>query len=247
MKQLILILISITIINNAIAQKISQKTIVKDTIYTNINGNGYEIIIEFNKGKKHSHPIFAFWIEDMNENFIQSLYVSRTIATGYFEHGQEKEGKWAPGDKRRPAALPYWSHKRGIKAKDGLFTPDKSTKVADAYTGATPKSNFVLYTKTDKSINTKFKLVFEINQAFDWNDYWFNNKFPNDEDYKTSSQPALVYSVTIDPNCPTNTYYMNPIGHSHYSGKDGKLYTNLSTLTTAMQIVESIKITLIKK
>jgi hypothetical protein len=35
-------------------------------------------------------------------------------------------------------------------------------------------------------------------------------------------------------------YYLNPIGHSHYSGKDGLLYTDLSTFTTALQIAEKI-------
>ena len=35
---------------------------------------------------------------------------------------------------------------------------------------------------------------------------------------------------------------MKIIGHSHYSGKDGNLYPDLSTLTTAVQIVKSIKV-----
>ncbi len=35
-------------------------------------------------------------------------------------------------------------------------------------------------------------------------------------------------------------YYLNPVGHSHYSGADGKLYSNLKTFTTALEIFESI-------
>jgi polyphosphate kinase len=35
---------------------------------------------------------------------------------------------------------------------------------------------------------------------------------------------------------------LNPIGHGHYSGKDGKLYTDISTLTTAKNIAEKLTI-----
>jgi polyphosphate kinase len=37
-------------------------------------------------------------------------------------------------------------------------------------------------------------------------------------------------------------YTLNPIGHGHYAGKDGKLYTDLSTFTTALQIATEIKV-----
>jgi polyphosphate kinase len=35
---------------------------------------------------------------------------------------------------------------------------------------------------------------------------------------------------------------LNPIGHGHYSGKNGKLFTDLSSLTTALKIVKSLKV-----
>lgn len=217
-----------------------------DTVITNLSGKGLQINLDFSTGSKYSHPVIAIWIEDMDENYIQTLYVSYSIATGIFEHGQEKDGKWAPGERRRPSALPYWSYKRHVMASDGLFVPDRHTPVPDAYTGATPQKNFVLKTKSDNALNGKFRILLEINQAFDWNDYWHNSKYPDDENYKTSSQPSVVYSVTIDPDDIETEYYMNPVGHGHYSGKDGKLYTDLSTLTTALKLVKSIKVKLVK-
>jgi len=33
---------------------------------------------------------------------------------------------------------------------------------------------------------------------------------------------------------------MKAIGHSHYSGKTGELFPDLSTITTALQIADSI-------
>ena len=38
----------------------------------------------------------------------------------------------------------------------------------------------------------------EINQNWDWNEYWTNDKYPDDENYKMSCQPALVYEAVID-------------------------------------------------
>jgi hypothetical protein len=82
----------------------------------------------------------------------------------------------------------------------------------------------------------------ELNQSWDWNEFWTNDKFPNDKEYKTSSQPALVYAVDIDTTNPDKTYQMKPIGHSHYSGADGSLDPDLSTMTTALKIANKITV-----
>jgi hypothetical protein len=215
---------------------------ITDTIYTNVDGKGIRIILDFKKGKAHNHPLMAVWMEDMNENYIQTLYVAQSIASSFFAHGAISAGKWKPGMIRRPAALPYWGHKRGIQAPDGYYLPTKDKPVPDAYTGATPAGDFLLVSRTDEPPRGKFRLLFEINQSWDWNQYWNNNRFPEDEEYKTSAQPALVYALSVDMDKLMDVYYLNPIGHSHYSGKDGRLYSDLSTLTSALNIAASISV-----
>ncbi len=86
----------------------------------------------------------------------------------------------------------------------------------------------------------KFRVLFEINQTWDWNEFWTNNKFPDDEEYKTSCQPALVYLAIIDLHNPEDEYVMEIIGRSHHSGANGELYGDLETLTTALHIAEEI-------
>lgn len=244
MKTLIFILALSMFFSDAEAQKKCKQANPCDTIVTNINGKGQELQLIFSRGPKHNHPIIAIWMEDMDGKYIQTLYVSYSMGKGIFAHGQEKEGKWAPGERRRPAALPYWAHKRKVMASDGLFVPDRHTQVPDAYTGATPQKNFVMNTRSDQPVTGPFRLLFEINQAFDYNDYWHNTLFPEDEHYKTSAQPSIIYAVTINPQDPEDVYFMNPIGHGHYSGKDGKLFTNLTTLSSALKITETIKVIL---
>lgn len=209
------------------------------TLQTNSLGEGREIELEFIKGKSHHYPLMALWLEDMEGNYLQTLYVAESIAKGVFGHGDASTGKWMPGPVRRPASLPYWGHQRGIIAPDGYYLPTQENPVPDAYTGATPTTNFVLTTRTDQPLSSQVRILFEINQAWDWNDYWTNNKFPLEEPYKTSGQPALVYAATVDLNEP-GEYEMKPIGHSHYAGKDGNLYTDLSTFTTALNIVKKL-------
>lgn len=197
--------------------------------------------VEFFKGKAFNHPSFAIWTEDLEGNYIETLYVTQFVATGKFGHGESEPGKWSeePGTIRRPATLPYWAHKRNIKAPDGLYVPSPETAVPDALTSATPLNDFNLNTGT-KIRKNKFRLLMEINQPWDSNNFWTNNKFPGNLNYFTSLQPALVYAVTIDPNSDETSYYLNPIGHSAPDGENGKLYTNLSTITTAKEIAEKI-------
>jgi hypothetical protein len=177
----------------------------------------------------------------MDENYIQTLFVTKSFATGIFGHGPLNDTLWGtePGMAKRPAALPYWWHKcdRG-SVKTVVPAPDDP--FVDAYTGATPEGSFTLRIKTDKTGTGKFRILMEINQPWDWNEYWTNNKFPDDYAYKSSSQPSVVYSATIDPGSKIKEFYLNPIGHGHHSGKDGFLYTDLSTITTAGRIVNKI-------
>jgi hypothetical protein len=213
-----------------------QKTIIN----SNLNGTGPEISIELYKGKSFYYPLMAAWIEDENGNYIQTLYVPVSVAKGVFKYGKQENNKWIPGPRRAPQALPYWSHKRCKIASDGLYMPEPDNPVPDAYSGATPAQSFILNTRADKELPAVYRILFEINQNWDWNEFWTNDKFPDDNNYKMSCQPALVYESVIDSRKPEKSYSMKPIGHSHYSGKTGELFTDLSTLTTALYIADSI-------
>ncbi len=242
MRRIIILLITITA-GACSSGTIQKGGVIKEessSIYTNRGGTGPEIIIEFRKGDSFYYPLMSVWLEDASGKFIQSLFVPASVAHGVFKYGKQENNKWVKAPKRAPQTLPYWSHKRGIIASDGLYMPEPGNSVSDAYSGATPTSSFILYTRSDKALPDVFRVLLEINQNWDWNDYWTNDKFPDDENYKMSCQPALVYESMIDINDLKDRYKMNPIGHSHYSGKTGELFSDLSTLTTALHIADSI-------
>lgn len=219
-----------------------KEAVIAESLSTNPQSIGLPVSIEFTSGKSFYHPLIVFWVEDNDGKYISTLYASKSIATGIFRYGVNKEGKWTPGERRRPAALPYWSHKRGVKASDGLLIPSADSPLPDAITGATPQGNFVLSTAVPKGCAT-LRFFMEVNQTWDWNEYWHNSKFPNDEEYKTSCQPAVVYSVEVDLSKGAGIYQFKPIGHSHPSGVTGELFPDLSTLTTALEIASKVTVT----
>jgi hypothetical protein len=209
-----------------------------DTIMTGEHRDHFQFIISAHTGMSHNHPSFVFWIEDMDGNYLTTLYVTGYVASGVFRYADAGTGKWkdVKGESVRPASLPYWAHKRGIVSRDSLYIPVPENPVPDAYSGATPPGNFVLLAETGISLPEKFRVLFEVNQTWDWNEYWTNNKFPGDADYQSSCQPSLIYAVTINTQDEIEKYFLNPIGHGHYSGDNGRLYTDLSTITTALHI-----------
>lgn len=215
---------------------------VPEKITSNTGGTGPQLQVDFIKGEAHNHPLMALWAEHENGRFIQTLFVAESLGKGIFQHGDATSGKWLPAAIRRPAALPVWSHSRGVKEPDGLFVPSPENAVADAYTGATPQASFVLNTRLDEPGPDRFLVFFEVNQTWDWNEYWTNNKFPDDEYYKTSCQPSLIYMALVDLNDGKDEYTLELIGRGHHSGKDGNIYRDLETMTTALNITRSIKV-----
>jgi hypothetical protein len=206
-----------------------------EMLVTNNDYDGYPLQIEFVKGVSHNHPLMAFWIEDTEGNYLETLYVASSIGTGVFGHGKINKGAWEPGPVSRPAALPYWWHKYG-------FLPTPGKEVPDAITGPTPQGNFILKTSLVSTQTGKINVLMEINQSWDWNENWTNDKYPGNTAYMSSSQPALVYKASVDLSSPDSVYLMEAIGHSHYAGEDGSLNKDISTLTTALKIAGVIKV-----
>ena len=214
-----------------------------EKISSNMNGTGKVMEITFEKGKAFNHPTFAIWIEDTAGKFIQTLFVTRSFGSGTFTYGDKSGGHWKPGQVKRPAALPNWSHKAGSEKGMVNYIPDQSNPLPDAYTGATPAGNFALETRANKETARYVKVFMEINQTWDWNEYWTNNKYPDNFEYKTSCQPAVVYSAVVDIQKPGSAVELKPVGHSHYSGDNGNLYTDLNTITTALHIADKVTVT----
>ena len=208
---------------------------------TKADPKGKTITLTAKQGAEFKHPLIAIWIENENGAFIQTLYASASFVKGIFPYGVMENGKWIKAARRHPSALPYFSHKFGNKTTDGLFLPTPENPVPDAVSGATPTGSFTL--KAKSAIKLKhYKILMEINEPFDFNSSWNSDKYPGDEEYKLSGQPALVYAVDIDTDNPSKEFTLKPIGLSSYNGSDGVLNPDTASLTTALMMLNEVKV-----
>jgi hypothetical protein len=221
--------------------------------YDRSNGEEPELTVDFLKGKHFWNPQVVIWLEDSAGNYLETLLVTTSTARGLFYSGRSAEN-FKQSDEvkteennptRRVDALPYWSHKRGHKYPDGFYSPPPDQPLPDAITGATPKENF--HVKSDPpSLEklTAFRVLVEVNVAFDENEYYSEYDFPEDSLYHSGTgllgQPSVIYSATISKSDQNRYYVLSLLGHGHHSGSTGELFADMKTLSTARYIVERI-------
>lgn len=241
MKRSIFILFSIVsvfVLNNCRTSEKAAETIVVNNTFQEIGSDKMTINLE--RGEYYNHPTFVIWKEDMSGKYLETVFITKSYASGIYGYEMVGDSVWRniSGTSIQPAALPYWTYKKG-KINDKTYVPNPDNPFVDAYTGATPKQNFKFETGSKSTIGS-YRILFEINQTADWNHYWTNNKYPDSPAYKHSAQPSIIYAVTV--NEEDAVFYMNPIGHGDPKGETGKLFTDLSTLTTVKEILNSVKI-----
>ncbi|PHN07700.1 DUF4405 domain-containing protein [Flavilitoribacter nigricans] len=208
----------------------------------------HQIKVELQQGAAFQYPMFALWLEDSLGNYLETLYISRVISTSTYDFGIKLGRRWKPAVVRRPEGLPYWAHQRGIQASDGLYIPLDGAPDLDAVSGATPVGNFVIHTRTTLQSGKKYRILLELNQSYDWNEYFTKTSFPDDPIYSGSGrvgQPSLVYTAEIGQQaCGEKRHFLLKLtGYGHPSGKTGELFTALEKITTAKNIADRIILT----
>lgn len=224
-------------------------------VYDHSNGKDPELTVDFLKGKHFWNPQVAIWLEDSAGNYLETLLVTTSTARGLFYSGRSA-GNFKERDDvkteentstRRVDALPYWSHKRGHQYPDGFYSPPPGDPLPDGITGATPKENFYFKSISSSIQELKsFKVLIEVNVAFDENEYYSEYDFLDDTRYHSGTgllgQPSIIYSATIRQPDPNRYYVLSMLGHGHHSGSTGELITETKTISTAKYIVERIVI-----
>lgn len=204
---------------------------------------GKNLYISIIKGQEYLHkfkvnsliniktpPQFAIWIEDLNGNYVETLYATSKIVNKKWS--KAPKDSTPKGEIKREEALPYWTH----KCSNNMINPD-------AMSSATPKGSSVIKTQTDEK-QGKYIIFAEFNSSTDFNEYYPKDAVIGKDNYSGgpwgSGQPAILYSAAIDLNSKNMIYELKPVGHSSADGKNGEFYKDMSKLTTAKNIVESI-------
>jgi len=173
-------------------------------------------------------PQIAIWVEDEAGKYLDTLYVTEKFATQSWSGRREADTTY------RAESLPYWMHQR---AAAGLPSPTKNAPLPDAVTAASPDQNFTLQSKIGAALPEVFVLL-ELNHSFDHNDAYPEKTKPEAANYNgVSGQPSVVYRAKVNLNAP-GRYAMTVFGHGSPAGADGQLMADVTTLTTALQIIQ---------
>lgn len=188
--------------------------------------------------KKKNPPQIAIWLEDLQGNYLSTIYVTYKIATQSWQ---------ASGGSRRKEALPHWCYSRGVKYNDGLYLPTKKQPLTDGISGATPHGSFSIKLGPATALK-KFIVKIEINHSADFNEAFPKSAKEGQVNYsggkEGSGQPAIVYAANVDLLSGEKIVEAKLIGHSSPDGSSGELHEDISQLTTALHIVKRITITI---
>jgi hypothetical protein len=185
-----------------------------------------------------SIPQVAFWLEDGEGRFLETLYVTGKIA----DSGFLAADPFSEETIRRPEALPVWSHRRGVRYGDGLMVPLPDSGDLDGVTAATPVGHYAVETALPEGAR-RLRLFMEINRSYDFNTHWHPERFPDDPVYSgsgSSGQPSLVYMTELDLDSTRRAWLLEPVGHGHPSGADGSLTADLTGFDTALALVGAV-------
>ncbi|MCD4733455.1 hypothetical protein K8R78_04375 [bacterium] len=184
-------------------------------------------------------PQMAFWLESLDGEYLATIYVTEKTAT---------QG-WFGGDPsiRRPSSLPVWAHARGVQEADELYLPTKETPLPDAVTGATPRQGFKVSADRPAELSPgRYVLFAEINHSLDYNDTFTEELEPTnpvDPDSKTlGGQPSVIFRAELEIGGEASAAELILVGHGDTSGATGEIFRDIDGLTTALGIVDSIRI-----
>lgn len=187
---------------------------------------------------KKNPPQIAIWLEDVEGNYLATVYVTHKIAT---QSWQAAKGN------RRKEALPCWCYSRGVKYSDGLYLPTKKEPLTDGISGATPQGSFEIKL-SPTTVLKKFVVKIEINHSTDFNEAFPKSAKEGAVNYsggkEGSGQPAIVYAADVDLSTGEKAFEANLIGHSSPDGSSGEINEDTSGLTTALHIIKRITVSI---
>ena len=171
----------------------------------------------------------AIWLNDESGMFVDTVYVTRkTAREGLGNRGGELDDHWGGS---RLSVLPVWAHQRGIDDGSGNYYPSKTKPLIDAISSATPKAGqFIWNWQPRRALKPgRYDYYIEVNKSFDQNEYhnysWYRG------------QPSVIWRGQLQVGNQLSQSKAEIIGHGHVAGADGRIDSDLSTLTTALDLI----------
>jgi len=167
-------------------------------------------------------PQFVLWTEGPEGEYGETLYI--TGADGKMRNAKKKE----LGADFYRQTLPLWSSRA---EKAGIALPSQEKVYPDTVTSATPT-----FTTTLELLPPSRKAAYvflEINQSSD------DNETYNEDNNDWQGQPSLIYRAKLPES---GTVELALIGHGGMVQDKPEIYEDLSLITTARQMINSVSV-----
>lgn len=181
--------------------------------------------LEISAGEKYSYikwygpiptrkkPLIAVWLEDSEGRLLKTLYITEKAA----------ENSWLGKAEERPESLPVYLHSKAtVNIQESIDSISAASKGKGPDNRSFP-GDFPLET---------FRVMAEVNISYDYNDYYTK------ELTDVNGQPSLVFQT--DWIAGQKTFSLKPVGTGSMKGSNGKIDTDLSHLTSALELLEGI-------
>ncbi len=179
----------------------------------------------------------AIWLTNEQGGFVDTIYVTRKTAQKGLgnRRGKLDDKSWLGTKGARLSVLPVWAYARGVDYGSGNPYPPKNKPLPDAITSATPKAGEFIWTwKPEKPlVPGKYIYFVEINRSFD------QNKHHDYSHYR--GQPSVVWKGSLIVGKDESKNEAVIIGHGSPNGEDGRIESDMSTITTAQKDIKNIK------
>ena len=184
-----------------------------------------EITVSIEAGehwKEKREPQIAVWAEDLDGNFLRTLYVTKRAS----------KKNWICGPKEgRPESLPVWYHAAKYNPAKLKDKADEDF-VFDSVTGATPKGG-IFFTAEITDLPCIIKA--EFNTSFDYNDFYTK------KNSGVNGQPSVVYKAQVKEKSK-DKIVLEFLGTGSIDGANGKICSDTEGLTSAKNIVKNITV-----
>ena len=191
--------------------------------------NNVQMEITFRIFLNEKNCQMAVWLVNEQGVFVDTVYVTRKVAReGLGNRGGDIDDKWGGS---RLSVLPVWAHQRGIDYGGGNFYPTKEKPLVDAMSSATPKAGELVRIWNQKILKPgKYYYYIEVNKSFD------DNEQHNYSWYR--GQPSVIWQGSLLVGDQISESKAKIVGHGQVAGIDGGINPDLSTLTTALDLIE---------
>lgn len=200
------------------------------TVMTAQAEDRWKVTAELTPGEKYSTvkwfgimpvklvPQMAFWIENRDGQFIETVYSTR----------RNSENDWR-GAEERSEALPVYNARRGDLDALGGASPKGKALISLDGEGAIPPGTYVFYG--------------EVNKSFD-----YNEAFPEEASGVNGQPSLVYRGeLTLTGDRDVYRVVLSPVGTGSLDGSHGEISSGTAGITTGLSILKSVELVLEKR